>query len=81
MITDIYTLDLNKSYTYADYLNWQFKERLELIKGRIFKMSPAPARQHQDITGAPFFGNKTISKKEGLQSVLCTFRCTISESG
>lgn len=42
-------LDLSKSYTYADYLNWQFEERLELIKGKIFKMSPAPSASHQNI--------------------------------
>jgi Uma2 family endonuclease len=42
-------LDLSKSYTYADYLKWQFDERLELIKGKIFKMSPAPSSTHQDI--------------------------------
>jgi len=44
-------LDLNKSYTYADYLTWKFKERIELIKGRIFKMSPAPKRVHQEVSG------------------------------
>lgn len=27
MITNINQLDLNKRYTYADYLTWQFKER------------------------------------------------------
>ena len=32
------------SYTYADYLEWKFEERVELIKGRIFKMSPAPTQ-------------------------------------
>lgn len=48
-ITDINQLDLNKTYTYADYLLWKFKERIELFKGKIFKMSPAPARIHQDI--------------------------------
>ncbi len=48
-ITDINQLDLNKSYSYTDYLLWQFKERIELFKGKIFKMSPAPARIHQDI--------------------------------
>jgi len=42
-------LDLEKSYTYADYLQWTFKERVELIKGRIFKMSPAPNSLHQAI--------------------------------
>ncbi|WP_342647020.1 Uma2 family endonuclease [Mucilaginibacter sp. CSA2-8R] len=43
-------LDLNKTYTYADYLQWTFEERLELIKGKIFKMTPAPAPMHQKIS-------------------------------
>ncbi len=43
-------LDLNKTYTYADYLLWKFDERIELIKGRIFKMSPAPSTNHQKIS-------------------------------
>ena len=43
-------LNLNQQYTYADYLTWQFKERVELIKGKIFAMSPAPKRRHQDIS-------------------------------
>jgi Uma2 family endonuclease len=42
-------LDLSKQYSYADYLKWHFKERLELIRGSIFKMSPAPSRRHQAI--------------------------------
>ena len=44
-------LDLNKVYTYADYYKWRFEERVELIKGIIFKMSPAPNRAHQKLTG------------------------------
>ena len=43
-------LDLSKTYTYADYLLWKFDERLELIKGKIFKMSPAPSGKHQTIS-------------------------------
>ena len=50
IITNINDLDLNGSYTYADYLLWQFSERLELIKGKIFKMSPAPSSSHQRIS-------------------------------
>jgi len=42
-------LDFSKTYTYADYLLWSFEERLELIKGKIFKMSPAPSNTHQEI--------------------------------
>lgn len=44
-------LDLNKVYTYADYYKWHFEERVELIKGKIFKMSPAPNRFHQELAG------------------------------
>lgn len=54
-ITDISQLDLNKTYTYADYLTWRFKERVELIKGWIYKMSPAPRRIHQEVEGNLYF--------------------------
>lgn len=42
MITDFKDLDLSKQYTYADYLSWRFSERVELLKGWVKKMSPAP---------------------------------------
>ena len=51
MVTDINQLDLNKTYSYADYLTWMFQERLELFKGKIFKMSPAPSMYHQKVAG------------------------------
>lgn len=54
-ITDINQLDFGKTYTYADYLTWKFKERVELLKGRIFRMSPAPNRKHQQIVGNLYF--------------------------
>jgi Uma2 family endonuclease len=50
IITDIKQLDLTKTYTYADYLLWQFSERVELIKGFILKMSPAPSMAHQRVS-------------------------------
>src|SRR3978361_909958 len=43
-------LDITKTYSYADYLKWSFDERLELIKGKIFKMSPAPGSVHQRLS-------------------------------
>jgi Uma2 family endonuclease len=49
MITSLDQLDVSKTYSYADYLKWQFEERVELIKGKLFKMSPAPSRKHQKI--------------------------------
>ena len=50
IINNFNQLDLNGNYTYADYLLWHFKERVEIIKGKIFKMSPAPSRFHQDVS-------------------------------
>lgn len=50
-ITEYTKLDLNGTYTYWDYLKWHFKERVELIRGKVFKMTPpAPNRGHQDIS-------------------------------
>ncbi len=50
VVTKLSDLDLNKTYSYADYLLWEFQERVELIKGRIFEMSPAPSRKHQIVS-------------------------------
>lgn len=47
-------IDESLTYSYAHYLNWFFDERLELIKGKIFRMSPAPSRAHQKIFGKIF---------------------------
>lgn len=46
-ITQLSQLDLNRTYSYADYLTWQFTETVELIKGKIMLMSPAPNVKHQ----------------------------------
>ena len=50
IITDISDLDLKGTYTYADYLNWHFEQTVELIKGKIFQMSPAPSAKHQKVS-------------------------------
>ena len=49
MITSLDQLDFNKTYSYADYLTWQFEEFVELIKGKVMPMS-APSRSHQKIS-------------------------------
>jgi Uma2 family endonuclease len=48
-VTDYAQLDKKGSYTYLDYLHWQFKERVELFRGKVVKMSPAPNVNHQTI--------------------------------
>ena len=49
-ITKLSQLDLNADYNYADYLTWQFDEMVELIKGKIQLMSPAPNVKHQRLS-------------------------------
>lgn len=50
MITSLDQLDLSKAYTFKDYLSWKFTERVELLRGYIAKMSPAPNSKHQEIS-------------------------------
>ncbi|MBN2891861.1 MAG: Uma2 family endonuclease [Bacteroidales bacterium] len=42
-------LDLNKKYTFADYLTWFDDKRRELWGGFIKMMTPAPLSEHQKI--------------------------------
>ncbi|WP_421870963.1 Uma2 family endonuclease [Marinoscillum sp.] len=51
-IDDISVLEPEATYSYADYLRWSFEERVELIKGKLFRMSSAPRRSHQGISSA-----------------------------
>ncbi len=39
----------NKLFTYADYLTYPENERVEIIDGHIYAMSPSPSRIHQKI--------------------------------
>lgn len=41
-------------YSYADYLNWQLGEMVELIKGQVFRQAAAPRVSHQRIAGFVF---------------------------
>jgi len=42
--------EINKRYTYADYLTWFDDKARELINGIIIKMAPAPLRTHADVS-------------------------------
>lgn len=45
----MYEAAKNKLYIYADYLTYPEGERIEIIDGQIYNMSPAPSRIHQEI--------------------------------
>ena len=49
-ITQLAQLDLSASYSYADYVTWQLDETIELIKGKISLMAPAPNVNHQRLS-------------------------------
>ena len=49
VITSLDQLDPNGTYTYTDYLLWQFTERVELLRGKIRQMA-APSVKHQRIS-------------------------------
>jgi len=60
------------TYTYADYLKWKFEERLELFKGRIFKMS-APNTKHQIVAGRLHLRIGAFLEKQKCQIFIAPF--------
>ena len=64
--------DPSVSYTYADYLQWKFEERLELFRGRIFKLG-APNTKHQVVAGNLLVLMKTFLKKQKCQVFIAPF--------
>ena len=59
-------------YTYADYLSWKFEERLELFRGKIFKMS-APNTDHQRILGKLFIKVAVFLENKKCQAFVAPF--------
>lgn len=49
-LTTVEEPDMSGTYTAADYLRWNLDELVELIRGKIFKMSPSPTSNHQRIS-------------------------------
>ena len=49
------TYDYDKVYTYADYLKLEIEEMVEIIRGKIFRMSPAPRTSHQILSGNIYY--------------------------
>ena len=45
---------LNEKFSYEDYLSWPDDERLEIIEGVVYGMSPAPSREHQRVSAIIF---------------------------
>ena len=64
--------DPSISYTYVDYLQWKFEERLELFRGKIFKLS-ASNTKHQVIAGNIFVAAKLFLAKQKYSVFIAPF--------
>ena len=53
-IDQVSQLEPDARYSYEDYCTWQFPERVELIYGKVYVMSPSPGRVHQESGGEIF---------------------------
>lgn len=42
-------IDPIKTYTYKDYISYDENEKIEIIEGKVYNMSPAPSRIHQKL--------------------------------
>lgn len=52
-------IDPFKTYTYKDYMLYDENERIEIIDGQIYNMSPAPSRIHQKLITEILFRIRT----------------------
>lgn len=50
-ITSLDQLDPNGTYSYADYMGWEFEEVVELHNGRIMRRPGSPTDRHQAVLG------------------------------
>jgi len=57
------SLDMNKRYTYADYLTWWDDKSRELIHGFIKMMSPAPRLGHAEVSSNVTWHLQSIVRK------------------
>ncbi len=81
VITDINQLDPKKTYTYADYLQWKFEEYVELFRGKVMRMSPAPLRQHQDIAANIFTPISSYLRKKDCKVYIAPFDVRLPKKG
>lgn len=74
-------LDVNKKYSFADYLTWIDDKRRELLNGFIHLMTPAPRRIHQEISMELSFLLKNCVKKEKCKIYTAPFDVRLPKNG
>ncbi len=78
---DTLNLNLNKRYTFADYLTWFDDKRRELIDGFIQLMTPAPLRNHQEVSTEILFNFRKHLKKKKCKVYAAPFDVRLPKNG
>lgn len=66
-------IEYGDNYTYGDYLKFDFDYMVELIRGKIFKMSPAPSTLHQVAIGNLHLDFGSYLKKKACSVYIAPF--------
>ena len=80
-VTDLSQLDPTKTYTYADYLTWQFQEFVELIKGRLMRPMAGPSRLHQVYSGNIYYQVRQLLQNSPCQVYTAPFDVRLTTAG
>lgn len=80
-ITSLNQLDPNGTYSYADYLTWQFTELVELLRGKIMRRMSAPTDQHQVVVGDLYFNLRTHLRQQPCHVRLAPYDVRLPQRG
>ena len=69
------------SYTYEDYLRFSDDDRVEIIDGIVYDMSPAPLRKHQSISRELFLKIGNYLAQQSCEIYSAPFDVVFSEKG
>jgi Uma2 family endonuclease len=79
IITSLDQLDPAGVYSYADYLLWQFQERIELFRGKLFPMA-APSMYHQRYSGRISFPIQAYLQDKSCELFMAPFDVRLPDS-
>ncbi len=73
-------LNLNQTYTFADYRTWFDNKRRELINGFV-NIFAAPVRKHQELSGEIFWAIKNYTRKQNCKIYHAPFDVRLPKNG
>ena len=80
-VTSLADLDPNGTYSYADYLNWQFEELVELWRGKIMRRMSAPTDRHQAVVGEFHYLFKAYLRRQRCQVRVAPYDVRLPQPG